>query len=367
MRAFFSFLLSSSPAFSITFADLILAIGIGILMLRILKGKEFYYPKFFLPLVGYSFVSLLSAVFSANPTVSLIDTKELFIFFIPPIAILGERKWLKNGLILGVSLAAFLGVIREVVIRQERLTGFVGHYMTEGGIMMISFLFVLALFLFEKASALNTIALVLIFVALVLTLTRSSWVGTFFGVVLLLYWKRKWLPLLLIPLVAVFLYVSPDRVRERAFSIFSLTNVTNVERLHMWRIGAKMFKDYPILGCGQNMVSVLYPSYNKEHLSPAEVPHLHNNFFQIGVERGILGLIFFLGFLTMAFIGLFGIKEGGILSPEAMGAVAVLLGFIIAGFFEYNFGDSEVKLLLLTVLTIPFVKDYKEVINDKNP
>ena len=34
--------------------------------------------------------------------------------------------------------------------------------------------------------------------------------------------------------------------------------------------------------------------------------------------------------------------------------MAALTGFVIAGLFEYNFGDSEVLLLLLFIVSIPF-------------
>ena len=37
-----------------------------------------------------------------------------------------------------------------------------------------------------------------------------------------------------------------------------------------------------------------------------------------------------------------------------LSAVAALTGFMVAGFFEYNFGDSEVLLLFLFIVSIPY-------------
>jgi len=360
MRAVFSFLITSSPVFSITLADVVLAVGIVVLIFRILKGLKIEYPQFFTLLLLYAFSSLISASLSLNPYISLPDTKELFILFLPPIILLCEKKWLKNGLVLGVSLAAFLGILREMVVPHQRLTGFVGHYMTEGGIMMIAFLFIAALILFEKFSLTYLFSMGVIFFALVLTLTRSAWVGTVFGIGLILYFKRKWAPLLLIPIILIILILAPGKIKQRAVSIFSLTNPTNVERINMWKIGMRMFRDHPLFGVGQNMVSDVYPAYNKEKVPPEELPHLHNNILQIAVERGIISLIIFLAFISFALLELLKIKEGDKLTPEAIGAIAVILGFFIAGLFEYNFGDSEVKFLFLSVITIPFVKDYKK-------
>ena len=37
-----------------------------------------------------------------------------------------------------------------------------------------------------------------------------------------------------------------------------------------------------------------------------------------------------------------------------LSALAALSGFIVAGFFSYNFGDSEILLLLLFIVSIPY-------------
>jgi hypothetical protein len=44
-----------------------------------------------------------------------------------------------------------------------------------------------------------------------------------------------------------------------------------------------------------------------------------------------------------------------ILRPVTVGALAALVGLFVAGFFEYNFGDSEITVLFLYLITIPFV------------
>jgi len=39
------------------------------------------------------------------------------------------------------------------------------------------------------------------------------------------------------------------------------------------------------------------------------------------------------------------------------GSVAAVAGFLVAGLFEYNFGDSEVIGLTWVVMALPFVVD----------
>jgi hypothetical protein len=38
-----------------------------------------------------------------------------------------------------------------------------------------------------------------------------------------------------------------------------------------------------------------------------------------------------------------------------IGALAAVAAFLVAGLFEYNFGDTEVLLVTLAVMALPFV------------
>ena len=38
-----------------------------------------------------------------------------------------------------------------------------------------------------------------------------------------------------------------------------------------------------------------------------------------------------------------------------LGSIAAIAAFLVAGLFEYNFGDTEVLLVALTLMTVPFV------------
>ena len=84
--------------------------------------------------------------------------------------------------------------------------------------------------------------------------------------------------------------------------------------------------------------------------------HLHNNIIQIAAERGIPALLAWLTFVGWAFLSLIRRlrDKNPTLRPVTVGALAALVGVFIAGFFEYNFGDSEITVLLLYMITIPF-------------
>ncbi len=361
MSSFFSFLFSASPFFSITLAEGLILLGIVLWAGKLYRERKLESPGFFFPLLAFAVSSITTAFLSLNPEVSMRDTREVFLYLIPPVALMLKGEWLKNGVVYGGGLAAFLGILREFFVKQERLTGFVGHYMTEGGLMMMAFLLVFSLILFEKISLPYFLSLSFITIALALTLTRSSWVGAFLGACYLLYKKKKILLGIFIPLTIVAVLISPSKIRQRALSIFSRTNPTNVERINMWKIGLRMAMVKPIFGIGQNMASRVYPDFNRKGLPPREIPHLHNTYLQLLVERGIVGLGLFLLFVLWAFREIQ--KKGK--SAETLGALAILIGFLTSGFFEYNFGDSEVKILFLILLTLPFMNK-REVNHDKN-
>jgi O-antigen ligase len=85
-------------------------------------------------------------------------------------------------------------------------------------------------------------------------------------------------------------------------------------------------------------------------------PHLHNNALQIAAERGLPCLAWWL-WLVAAVLGdawrearrgAFGAGWG------AVAAFALLVAVLVAGLFEYNFGDSEILMFLLLVSSLPY-------------
>jgi O-antigen ligase len=87
--------------------------------------------------------------------------------------------------------------------------------------------------------------------------------------------------------------------------------------------------------------------------------HLHNTPLQIVVERGIVGLGAWL-WIFAAFL-VQGISILRTLPREAPGERALALGslaavvtFLVAGLFEYNFGDTEVLLVAMALMALPF-------------
>jgi O-antigen ligase len=84
--------------------------------------------------------------------------------------------------------------------------------------------------------------------------------------------------------------------------------------------------------------------------------HLHNDILQTGAERGIPALVAWMIFIVWVFLSLLKLikNKDPSLRPFTIAALAALLGLFIAGLFEYNFADSEITMLFLYLITIPF-------------
>ncbi|UCE42332.1 MAG: O-antigen ligase family protein [Candidatus Aminicenantes bacterium] len=336
------------------------------LILHIKQKKWPRFPPFFWPLLIYCVLSLLSSFRSVNPKISLTDSRELLLFFIVPItftAITSEKGLKKANYFLLISACAnaLYALFTYFFLAEpgERITGFMGHWMTQAGLLLLFCSFALSLFLLSKNRLrfLWACGGVLGTIALMLTLTRSAWIGLAFAATLVLaFYKPK--TLILIPVaISLFFLLSPQHVKRRALSIFSTRQYSNAQRIEYFRAGIQIIKENPIFGTGPSTVDMVFqnPKYGLSELAKRNV-HLHNNIIQIGAERGIPTLLAWLVFIGWAFLSLLKLlrDKNPILRPVTVGALAALVGLFVAGLFEYNFGDSEITVLFLFLITIPF-------------
>ncbi len=333
------------------------------------EKQRFDVPRFFWPMLVYALFSLISSFRSVNVGVSLIDSKDLLLFLVVPITYMGLRDEKKLNLAnLALLASVWVSILYSLFSyffasqRPERITGFMGHYMTQAGLLLLFISLAFGIFLFSQNKLRFLWGLTLFFstIILILTYTRSAWIGVVAAAAVILFlYKPKTLILVPIILGLVFL-VSPKNVRQRALSIFSLRGYSNVQRIEYIKVGLKIIKAYPFFGTGPDTVDMEF-QLDKYGLSDEakQNVHLHNNIFQIGAERGIPALLAWMLFLLLAFsdlVKLLKVKHSSSYALAA-GALAALTGFFAAGFFEYNFGDSEITTLLLYVLTIPFVAE----------
>jgi O-antigen ligase len=136
------------------------------------------------------------------------------------------------------------------------------------------------------------------------------------------------------------------------------SDASSIDRYYMWQAGLDMIRDKPVFGQGPGMILRTYPEYRWPEAPNPRQPHLHDNALQIAAELGLPALAFWLWMMALLVLG--ALREARkarvrrrFEAPAALGALATL---IVAGVFEYNFGDSEVWMFTLVVVALPFAE-----------
>jgi O-antigen ligase len=349
--------------FSIAVAQILLAITIfSWLALIVVRRERFEAPSFFWPLAAYGGMTLVSAAFSFDPRVSLIDCKQLVLFLLVPLVyrFVGARhgNTLVTVVLTCAAVSAALGVVQYGILHYDQLSqrpqGTLGHYMTYSGLLMIVICVAVARLLFDSSDR-TWAALVLpaLAVAVALTSTRSAWVGVFAAAALLFALKDFRLFAIIPVVAAVFIALAPGPITKRFVSMFNTKDPTRIDRLAMVHEGVRMIAAHPLTGVGPNMVERRYAEYRGDDAVNQINPHLHNNPLQIAAERGLPALAIWIWFIVALARDLWQRFSKGQQRFLAGAALATVVALLTAGLFEYNFGDSEVLMLFLIVVTLP--------------
>ena len=360
---------------SIAVAQILLTItGLLWVILYFIQRDVNKLPPWFLPLALYALATLGSAAFSLNPVASFMDSKQLLLFLIVPIVCRlarGERALTVATIIISIGAAsAIWGIVQFGILEYDHLGrrphGWMSHYMTYAGLLMVVSVVAAARVLFHaKDRTWSALVIPAVLVAIALTLTRSAWVGTCVGLSLLLVLKDFRLLAALPVLAALFFGLAPPQVTDRLYSTFDLQDPTNRDRLAMARTGVRMIQDYPLTGVGPNMVQEVYVDYRDANAVQITNPHLHNVPMQIAAERGLPALALWLWFVLSVVVSSFRRLQTTTYKSLPAGGLAALAAMLAAGLFEYNFGDSEFLMMLLVIITLPYAADTSE--QAKNP
>ena len=349
---------------SIAVTQILLAVAaICWLASHVASGDRLEAPAFFWPLVAYAGLTLLSAGFAREPSVSFTDCKQLVLLILVPLVYdlaRGARARSVLSIILTVgAVSALVGIVQYGVLNYDNLgrraQGTLSHWMTYSGTLMLVICGAVARLLYGTSGRLwAALIMPALLAALMVSITRSAWVGVGVGVGTLLLSKDFRLVAVIPIAVAVVMTLAPGVVTDRAQSIFNLNDPTTRDRVAMLQAGVAIVRDYPLTGVGPDQIERVYPRYRVPGAVNPTNPHLHNVPMQIAAERGLPALAAWVWFVVSAITGLLGLlrrTRHRSLAAAGLGAMAAMLA---AGMFEYNFGDSEFQMLLLVLVTLPF-------------
>ena len=335
-------------------------------------GKQNFPLKVpFLLFVLACFVGVAGAYDIGTSYKSLKRLLEILIFFWVVNCVDSEklREKLTFLLIIGATLSTFAGFYNiwehgiplalQDFSQNQRAEGTMSVYMTFAGLLMLSLLVVAGKLIFAPLeNKWIYAASVLLSVCLLLTYTRQAWLGVVVGIIFLIWFRKKSLLWILPILLVVIFAISPASVQWRVNSLTDLEDANLKRRMALWQGGWLVFKDHPLTGCGFKCIDVV----NQEYPDPTGIIKrlrgMHNNFLQLAVDTGLFGLISWISIWVVYFMTLYRrliLMKGNLaFRRDAMASAAAVTGFLVAGFFETNFYDSEVSMLLYFIMALPF-------------
>ena len=355
--------IAAALQFSIAAAQILLTIAVALwVILLIVRRERVEAPAFFLPLLLYAGLTLVSAAFSIDPRTSVIDCKQLVLLLMVPLTYryaTGSRGiTLVTVIISCAAISAAFGIIQYGILHYDQLSqrprGTLGHYMTYSGLLMLVICVAIARILFLTwGRAWAALVMPALAVAVALTSTRSAAVGVCIATALLFALKDFRLFAIAPVVAAVFFAFAPQMIMQRFQSIFDAKDPTRLDRVAMLREGGRMIASHPLVGVGPNMVEKRYEEFRGPDAVNKANPHLHNNIVQIAAERGLPALAMWLWFIVAVALDLIQRFRAGPHAFLSAAALASLAALLTAGLFEYNFGDSEVLMLFLMLVTLP--------------
>ena len=347
---------------SIAAANIFLALALLMWLAHVVMMRRVEVPTFFYPLAVYAALTLVSAALSDDPNASFVDSKQLVLFLIVPMAYEFAREtkapFVVQVIITVGAVSALYGIFQFGVLQFDNLgqrpRGALGHYMTYSGVLMLVTCAAAARILFTKDRIWPSLMMPALLVILGLTFTRSALIGACAGIAFLLLLKDLRLMAVMPVLAALFFVLAPPQVTNRFMSMFDARDPTRVDRVTMLKVGSRMVRANPLAGVGPARVGDRY----LEFLDPGEPahvnPHLHNVPMQIAAERGLPALAAWLWMIVVLAIDMvrrLKVPDVRFLAAAALGCIVATLA---AGMAEYNFGDSEFLMLFLVLMTLPY-------------
>lgn len=382
------FYIPISTSFIEIFASLAIVAWLTKKIITKTRFKDILHPNFLRPpILFYLLVCLAATIFSSNQVISfrhlITKTSEYLLLFFIVVEIL-DKRILRNILIVMVISVGLIGIdgifqyftnydffrLRTPVIG-VRINGpfttpndFSNYIVT-----LLPLVASLSFLRFKKIWIRPTLIInsLILFICLVLSVTRSSWIALLLAIPLVAILGNKRLFLIILLVITITLSFFPllsGLAKSRIIYFFDYNEAQPVaERQLLWKLGLNMFLDRPILGQGLGTFM-----YNFDRFKPEEYPfnwgisYAHNCFLQIASETGILGLSTFSSIIIILFLFSFEllrkIKENHFYYYILSGCLLGIFAYLVTSFFDTNLYSLPLAVLFwfMMGLTVGVIK-----------
>jgi putative inorganic carbon (hco3(-)) transporter len=332
-------------------------------------------PSFFVPMCAFILMTFVSLLLSPDPAVNWFLRKTILFVMILLGATFVTTPWRARtaiAILLAVAtITSAVGLVQFAITYVRflatqkladdpmvlaRITGFMGHWLTYSGEQLL--VWCAAVPAIVCLGRRWYVPLTIVGAALILSFTQGVWGGAVAGIaVVSLMMPKRILLKVLLPIVLIAAAASGLIYHRVSMSLGDPNFAPRTGRIELLKAGIQMIREHPWFGVGPERVSAEFPlHYKGTNLATIYHGHLENDFLQIAAERGLICFATFMWFLLELYAALFRLVRDA--DPDsrwiALSAIAALTGFVVSGLVEYNFGDSEVQLLMLFIVSIPF-------------
>ncbi len=299
-----------------------LALAISWLLWAVRKDAPLKFPPVLVIAATFGFVIGLSLLFAHDTSGGLTKALRYASFFLVlflAIQLINDRKTLMRVirvLTAATALAAAYGLVQFLSGAAERASGPIPD--PNDFAYMMATVVPLAIFLAREDRGrrwLWGIAIVLLFGAILATLSR----GALVGLAVLLLWAvitrrigfggTVALVLSTLALIGLAFTLWSSVINER-LEEKNRIGAANVEsRAAFWSAAERMAMDNPVLGVGPGAFSTEAKNYVRNSPIELEDPLVHNSYLEILAEDGPFALLLFLGMLAAAWIAATGAER----------------------------------------------------------
>jgi O-antigen ligase len=283
----------------------------------------------------------------------------------------------RGRLLAGASPEERLGIQRWTRGRDWRATGFYNHWTTYAeSLQLIASLAVGLLVALPRKWSRNglllAVAIAGMVVALLLSVTRASWLSLLVSAAWITALSLSRRALLIVgacalPLVLVGLFVLHQK---RNVGFFDQKDDSIAWRQKVWQEGFHLLTSNPrhlLVGVGMDSIKGHWREWGLFENGRLPMGHMHSDYLQIALERGVPALIVWLMLLAAYARTLWRVRrrvpaENWIEKGIVLGALGGLLGFMLSGMVHYNWGDSEVVMILYLIMGLSLVveREFRE-------
>ncbi len=269
--------------------------------------------KIELSVIHYGFIflllsALISSMFAQNPVKSLRGAKDVLFYTVPffvACSITNEKhiRVVLCSLYISTALAALSGIFHSIQIDRPLEIHALGNQNYTAMYLVIVVISMISLIIFSDKEtkfqkSLISVFLSLTMIAAIMTAMRSSFLGFFVFIgILLLTQKRSKFSILISTGITVFSFLAIYLYKPMWTKVMATQSF--VSRLYIWQHALDLLKESPVVGIGLNHFKYTFPPNTIE--AGATYFDVHNVYLQTASQMGLLGLfslfLIFLGFI----------------------------------------------------------------------